>query len=200
MCSASSFSSFITRAVREKETHKVSLIINPLVENMLHWSLGEACIKELHRPMCLSCHVSSDLGSKGRKVRVHLLKATLPLLQKNKQRPQTHCYKASYRRHRPKLRQFFFLYTYLLQVNVSGPTWHHESFRFINSGSVQPWSKTSISKVLYKCALPLLQKRSFAGPDMLPFPCVQLSHLSATPAHKSNIQSDEFLSTKRSLI
>lgn len=105
------------------------------MEHVLHWSLAEVCVKEL-RPMCLSlsCHVERDLGSKGRKVRVYLLKATSPLLQKNKQRRQTHCYKASHRGHRPKLRQrFFFSYTYVLKVHVSGPTWHG-SFRFINSG------------------------------------------------------------------
>lgn len=35
---------------------------------------------------------------------------------------------------------------------------------------------------------------------MLPFPYVPFSHLSAKPVPNSNIQSDEFLSTKRSLI
>lgn len=102
----------------------------------LQWSFGEVCIKELHRPMCLSlsCHAEADLGSKGRKVRAHLLQATSLFRQKNEQRPQTHHYKASHRGQRPKLKQSFFLYTHLLQVNVPSPTSHHGGFRFINLG------------------------------------------------------------------
>lgn len=112
-------------------------MVTPLVENMLHWSFGEVCVKELHHPTCLSlsCHAEGDLGSKGRKVRVYLLKATWLLLQKNTQRPQTHHCKASHRGHGLKLKQrFFSLYTSLLQLSASGPTCHHGRFRFINSG------------------------------------------------------------------
>lgn len=154
--------------------------------------------------MCLSlsCHAEGDLRSKGRKVRVYLLKATLPLLQKNKHRPQTHHYKASHRGDRPKLKQrFFSLYTSFTSVCVQAnlPSWKVQIYQLWMLKSVQARSKTSISKALYKRTLSLPQKRSFGGSDMLPFPCLLLPHLSAKPVHKSNIQSDEFLPTKRSL-
>lgn len=117
--------------------------------------------------MCLSlsCHAEADLGSKGRKVRAHLLQATSLFLQKNEQRPQTHHYKASHRGQRPKLKQSFFLYTHLLQVNVPSPTSHHGGFRFPwMRKSVQPRGKTSISKVTCKHILSLLQKKNLEDP------------------------------------
>lgn len=36
--------------------------------------------------------------------------------------------------HRPKLKQRFFLYSHLLQVNVSSPASHHGGFRFTSLG------------------------------------------------------------------
>lgn len=104
------------------------------MQNKLHWSFEDVCIKELHCPMCLSlsCHAQGDLGSRGREVRVHLLQATSLFLQKNEPRSQTHHYKASHRGHTPKLKQRFFLYTHLLQVNVSSPASHHGGFGSIS--------------------------------------------------------------------
>lgn len=114
-----------------------------------------------------SSHVSfsflpctGDLGSKGRKVRVHLLQATSVFLQKNEQRLRIY-HSASHRWHRPKLKQRFFLYSHRLQVNVSSlPSWRVQVYQPWMRKSVQPRSKTSISKVTCKYISSLIQKKN----------------------------------------
>lgn len=158
-------------------------------------------IKELHRPMCpsLPCHAEAHLGSKGRKVRVHLLQATSLFLQKNEQRPQTHHYKASHRGHRPKLKQRFFLYSHLFQVNVPS---HHGGFRFINLGwgnLYNPEAKQAFPKwhvnTFWACSKRKIWKARYAS---IPFSITSSPLLK--PVYKGKIQSDYTFSMRISLI
>ena len=94
------------------------------------------------------------------KTRVYLQKATAPVLQKNKKRPQKD-HIVSHRGDRPKQKEkFFSLYTSsaseCVWVNLpSRKVWAYQLWKL---KSVQPKSKTRITMVLYKHILSLLQR------------------------------------------
>lgn len=134
---------------------------------------------------------------------MYLQKATAPVLQKNKKRPQKDHHKVSHRGDRPKQKEkFFSLYmssaSEYVWVNLpSRKVWAYQLWKL---KSVQPKSKTRITMVLYKHTLSLLQKRGFGGSNTCSFPCLLLSYLSTKRVHNSTTQSVEFRVWIRSLI